>query len=61
MLIETFDKIQHDRNSFDCGNSELNKYFKEVARKDVLHGFTQAYVVTDEDTHPQRKYMGILP
>ena len=36
----------HDRNSFDCGNEDLNRYLREQARQDAKKRVATSFVFT---------------
>ncbi len=36
----------HDRNSFDCGNEDLNRYLREQARQDAKKRVAASFVFT---------------
>jgi len=38
----------HDRETFDCGNEELNRYLKTLARQHHEQGFVKVYVAVEE-------------
>ena len=35
---------EHDRNNFDCGNSDLNKYLRRYARQNHVSGGAKTFV-----------------
>ena len=39
----------HDRKSFDCGNSELNSFFGEHARKNHEQGASKTFLAVRDD------------
>lgn len=39
----------HDRTSFDCGNSELNGFLKRAARQAAEKNLSRTFVLVDED------------
>jgi GNAT superfamily N-acetyltransferase len=39
---------QHNRNEFDCGNSELNSYLKQIARQHNDKGLSRTFVLIDD-------------
>jgi len=47
VIIELLEK-SHDRNSFDCGNDELNSYLKTLARQHQDRGFSKTFVAVEE-------------
>ena len=49
MRIEPLCK-QHDRKDFDCGNEELNRYFREQVSQDVRRCQCACFVLQDEET-----------
>jgi len=50
-MLETvpLDKKLHDRKSFDCDNSDLNKFLAQQANKSDQRSLTKTYVVVDTD------------
>lgn len=38
----------HDRQSFDCGNAELNRYLHTQASQDVKRRISSCFVITDK-------------
>lgn len=40
----------HDRNSFDCGNEDLNRYLREQARQDAEKRVAAPFVLTQPDS-----------
>lgn len=48
--IELFDKKQHNRKKFDCGNPELNNYLKKYLAQNIKKNLIKAYVATEQDT-----------
>jgi hypothetical protein len=53
--ITSFDKSRHDREGFDCGVPELNKYLLEKANQDVRNHYASLFVATKPD---ERKILG---
>jgi GNAT superfamily N-acetyltransferase len=51
--IETPIAAQHDRNSFDCGNAELNLYLQRYARQNHESGGAKCFVAVAHD-EPRR-------
>ncbi len=45
-MIELLEK-RHDRKSFDCGNEELDRYLKTLARQHHEQGFVKTYVAVE--------------
>lgn len=39
---------RHDRKGFDCGDSDLNKWFAQVARKHKEKGVSSIFVAVAE-------------
>jgi predicted GNAT family N-acyltransferase len=39
---------EHDRDGFDCGDPDLNRYLKTQARQEMDRGATVAYVLLDD-------------
>ncbi|ABS10534.1 MULTISPECIES: GNAT family N-acetyltransferase [Shewanella] len=48
MKITQFDKNEHDRKSFDCGNTELNNYLKCISGQHEKKDISRTYVLTSE-------------
>jgi GNAT superfamily N-acetyltransferase len=46
----------HDRNTFDCGNDELNRYLKRQARQDAEKYTAAPFVLIEMDTPTIRAY-----
>ena len=44
--ISLLDTSFHDRESFDCGKSQLNDYLKKIAGQDAKKGYSKTFVVT---------------
>lgn len=44
--LEVLDR-SHDREGFDCGVEELNRYFRHVARQHIEKGLAKTYVLCD--------------
>ncbi len=40
---------KHDRNSFDCGVPEINRYLKEIARQDAEKDMSRTFVSPGDD------------
>lgn len=40
----------HDRNGFDCGVPELNKFLKATARQHSQKGISRTFVLTEDST-----------
>lgn len=40
---------KHDRKGFDCGNPDLNRYLRNVARQHTEKGISRTFVLVDED------------
>lgn len=53
LTIERLDKTIHDRNRFDCGETELNEYLRFTARQHVDKGYAQVWVAVTEPASPQ--------
>jgi GNAT superfamily N-acetyltransferase len=45
--VEPLDR-KHDRAAFSCGNEQLDRYLKSVARQDVAKSVAAVYVATDD-------------
>lgn len=48
-LIEPFHKKTHNRSNFNCSNSDLNDYLKELISQDISRDGTQAYIIRESD------------
>jgi hypothetical protein len=46
MRILILDKNKHDRTKFDCGESALNNYLKQVAGQHANKDLSRTYVLT---------------
>ena len=46
--ISLLDTSFHDRESFDCGKSQLNDYLKKMAGQDAKKGYSKTFVATSE-------------
>jgi GNAT superfamily N-acetyltransferase len=44
----------HDRESFDCGNAQLNSYLRQVARQHTDRGISRTYILI-EGARPEPK------
>lgn len=44
--ISVLDTSFHDRESFDCGKSQLNDYLKKMAGQDAKKGYSKTFVAT---------------
>lgn len=53
LVIERLDKDLHDRQDFDCGESELNTYLKTIARQHMDKGLAQVWVAVTEPGSPR--------
>jgi hypothetical protein len=49
-------KKKHDRNAFDCGNEELNRYLKQQARQDAEKYVAAPFVLVEPDAALVRGY-----
>ena len=47
-IVEVLGK-EHDRESFDCGNADLNAYLQTQARQEMDRGAAVVYVLVPED------------
>lgn len=47
IIFERFDKNQHNRNDFDCGAPELNRFLKQLANQQKKRGLNAIYVATE--------------
>lgn len=46
--ISLLDTSFHDRESFDCGKSQLNDYLKKIASQDAKKDYSKTFVATTE-------------
>lgn len=46
--ISLLDTSFHDRESFDCGKSQLNDYLKKIASQDAKKYYSKTFVATTE-------------
>ena len=46
--IEVLSK-KHDRNAFNCGDSELNYFLQRIARQHISKGISKTFVLVDQD------------
>lgn len=46
--IEVLSK-KHDRNAFDCGDSELNYFLQRIARQHIKKGISKTFVLVSQD------------
>ena len=49
LSFERFDKKQHQRGSFDCGQPALDDYLKTKLNQQMRRGVTGGYVLADAD------------
>jgi ribosomal protein S18 acetylase RimI-like enzyme len=54
-IIEALDGQKHERGSFRCGNPDLDRYLREVARRAGALGTGGTWVAVDGDTEPDEK------
>ena len=52
-IIERYDvnKTYFQQKTFDCGNKVINKFVHASLKKQVRNGFSQAYVLLDQDNN----------
>lgn len=51
----------HDRNNFDCGNSDLNNVLKKTARQAADKNLSRTFVLTDGETNTIYGFVSITP
>lgn len=51
----------HDRNGFDCGNSDLNNFLKKTARQAADKNLSRTFVLTDGKTNTIYGFVSITP
>lgn len=54
--FEELSKLNHDRNSFDCGEQELNLFIKTLAVKHMKAGVSRTMVLPGDIRLPNQKY-----
>jgi len=54
--FEELNKITHDRDSFDCGETELNTFIKTQAAKHMQAGISRTMVLPGTEPLPNQKY-----
>lgn len=54
--FEELDKARHDRDSFDCGESELNVFIQTQAAKHMQAGISRTMVLPATMPLPNQKY-----
>ena len=60
MEIEPLNK-DHDRNSFDCGNNDLNNFLKKTARQAADKNLSRTFVLTDGKTNKIYGFVSVTP
>lgn len=60
MDIKALNK-DHDRNSFDCGNIDLNNFLKKTARQAADKNLSRTFVLTDGDNPKIFGFISITP
>lgn len=55
MRISTLNKNKHDRTKFDCGETALNNYLKQVAGQHDNKDLSRTYVLTSPQNESQIK------
>ena len=48
MRIEILTR-SHNRQGFDCGNADLNRYLRDTARQHSEKGISRTFVLVDEE------------
>lgn len=51
----------HDRNGFDCGNSDLNNFLKKTAKQAADKNLSRTFVLTDGETNTIYGFVSITP
>ena len=54
--FEEWSKTKHDRNSFDCGEPELNQFIKTQAAKHMQAGISRTMVLASDVPMIDKKY-----
>lgn len=54
--FEELNKSTHDRDSFDCGEDELNRFIKTQAAKHMQAGISRTMVLPGAECLPNQKY-----
>lgn len=54
--FEELNKTTHDRDSFDCGEAELNTFIKTQAAKHMQAGISRTMVLPGTEPLPNQKY-----
>ena len=54
--FEELNKSTHDRDSFDCGEAELNTFIKTQAAKHMQAGISRTMVLPNTEPLPNQKY-----
>ena len=64
-MFVQLEKARHDRAAFDCGEKELNDYFKTKAAKHMQSGISRTMVLPDntagQGKHPVQAFYTITP
>jgi len=47
LKIETLTR-EHNRDAFDCGNHELNRYLRNTARQHIDKGISRTFVLVEK-------------
>jgi len=47
--VVALEPLMHDRLAFDCGEAELNRYFREQASQDIKRKVAGCWVITSRD------------
>jgi len=50
LIVETLDKLKHNRNAFDCGKPELDEFLKTKAAKHQTQRVSRTFVLADDAT-----------
>lgn len=51
----------HDRNSFDCGNIDLNNFLRKSARQAAEKNLSRTFVLTDGESNTIYGFVSITP
>lgn len=57
--IELLSK-EHDRESFDCGNENLNLFLRQISRQHNEKGISKTYVLVDENSRSPKEILGFF-
>ena len=59
LTIEVLSKY-HDRNTFDCGDLELNNYLQKIARQHITKGISKTFVLSDSDSDTPKEIIAYM-